>query len=207
MPAELIRPSDLDRAAGLLRSGKLVAFPTDTFFALGAVIEDAPVRALFAAKGRMEGNPVPVLLASADQVGKVAETGPETAVAEALAREFWPGALTIVLPAKASVPESVTAGTGTVGVRVPNHALARQLMEAADSPLTGTSANLSGEQPCKTAAEVMAQLSDIIDAVVDAPCGEHTAPSTVVRFTGSRPEILRQGSVPEVEIARVAGSA
>ncbi len=200
---ELIKLSDISRAAELLRLGKLVAFPTDTLFALGAVIREEPVKALFEAKGRMAGNPVPVLLSSADQVPQVSGEPLEGAAA-ALASEYWPGPLTLVLPASPDVPTAVTAGTGTVGARVPDHDLARDLIALAGIPLTGTSANRSGQEPCKTADEVMSQLDGIVDAIVDARCGPHSAPSTVVSFENDAPNILREGSIPEAEILRVA---
>lgn len=198
---ELIKPSNLAHAAELLRVGKLVAFPTDTFFALGAVLQDTAVEALFEAKGRMRGNPVPVLLSSADQVSQVTGFALEGAPA-ALTKAFWPGPMTLVLPASTSVPASVTAGTGGIGVRVPDHDLARELIAQVGSPVTGTSANLSGSEPCKTAGEVMSQLSGIVDAVVDAACGTHSEPSTVVSINNGDVRIVREGSIPETEIRR-----
>ena len=198
---ELLTCGNLSQAADLLRSGKLVAFPTDTFFALGAVLTESAVSSLFAVKGRMAGNPVPVLLSSADQVDAVAEEFPNEA--RKLAREFWPGPLTLVLPARASVPNSVTANTGTVGVRIPAHAVATELISKVGSPVTGTSANMSGMPPGKTAAEVVAQLSGKIAAIVDAPCGDHVQPSTVVRFDGTGLDIIRVGAISEDELLRV----
>jgi L-threonylcarbamoyladenylate synthase len=198
---QLLAHADLSRAADLLRSGNLVAFPTDTFFALGAVLTESAVSSLFAVKGRMAGNPVPVLLSSADQIDAVAEEFPDEA--RKLAGEFWPGPLTLVLPARDSVPTSVTAHTGTVGVRVPAHAVATELISKVGSPLTGTSANISGMPPGKTSAEVVAQLSGKIAAIVDAPCGDHVQPSTVVRFDGAGLTIIRVGAISEDQLLRV----
>lgn len=180
-----------------------MAFPTDTFFALGAVLSEESLTALFTAKGRMAGNPVPVLLSSAEQANQVTKQLPETAAA--LADAFWPGPLTLVLPALQHIPHLVTAGTGNVGVRVPDHELARNLISVVGSPVTGTSANLSGNQPCKTAAEVLSQLGGVITAVVDAPCGGHIEPSTVLGFSNGELEFLRSGSIADVEIRRVIG--
>lgn len=192
---KLIPPDDLDLAAGMLRAGKLVAFPTDTFFALGAVLTEQAISALYEAKGRMAGNPVPVLLSSADRAGQVAAEFPVPA--RTLAEAFWPGPLTLVLPARSDVPAIVTAGTGNVGLRVPRHRLAISLIALTGRAVTGTSANISGKPPCKTAGEVLEQVGHVIDAVVDAPCGEHGEPSTVVAFTGVEMKVIRHGAIPE----------
>ncbi len=193
METRLLQATEIDHAADSLRSGKLVAFPTDTFFALGAVLDDDPIASLFATKGRMAGNPVPVLLSSADQVSQVAAEFPEPA--SVLAKRFWPGPLTLVLPTRGEVPDSVTAGTGNIGVRVPDHELAIDLISRTGRPVTGTSANLSGQDPCKTAHEVQSQLAGSIDAILDGACGDHTAPSTVVSFVGGELQIFREGSI------------
>jgi L-threonylcarbamoyladenylate synthase len=198
---KLLTRGNLAKAASLLQSGNLVAFPTDTFFALGAILTESAVSSLFAVKGRMAGNPVPVLLSSADQAEAVAEEFPHEA--RKLARAFWPGPLTLVLPARTSVPGTVTANTGTVGVRVPSHPVAMELISKVGSPVTGTSANVSGMPPAKTGAEVMAQLNGKIAAIVDAPCGTHVQPSTVVRFDGTGLNIIRVGAVSEDELLRV----
>jgi L-threonylcarbamoyladenylate synthase len=203
LPSEtkLLSVEDLPEAATLLRSGNLVAFPTDTFFALGAILTESAVGNLFAVKGRMAGNPVPVLLSSEDQVDAVADDVPVEA--RKLAKEFWPGPLTLVLPAKLDVPGSVTANTGTVGVRVPLHRIATELIALVGSPVTGTSANVSGLAPCKSASEVMAQLGGKIAAIVDGPCGAHSEPSTVVRFLGDELNIVRVGAISEHQLRRV----
>lgn len=196
-----IEPTDqgLADAGANLREGRLVALPTDTFFALGAnALDGTAISRLFKAKGRPETNPVPVLLGDFRDVGSVASDFPDQA--KALASNFWPGALTIVLPALAEVPDSVTAGAGTVGVRVPDHEIARKLIQIAGVPVTGTSANLSGQPPCKTADEVANQLSGRITCIVDAPCGVHSAPSTVVSLTGGAIKIIRDGSISERQI-------
>lgn len=189
----------LEAAANMLREGQLVAFPTDTFFALGAnALDSSAISRLFEAKDRAETNPVPVLLGDISDVESVASQF--SAEARALATAFWPGALTIVLPALSVVPDSVTAGTGTVGVRIPGHEIGRKLIQTAGVPVTGTSANLSGLPPCKTAADVLNQLSGRIACAIDSPCGEHSAPSTVVSLQGEDVKIIRQGSVSEREI-------
>ena len=195
-PGILIPASDsgLETVAADLRAGRLVAFPTDTFFALGTnALDGDAVLGIYRAKGRADGNPVPVLMASAEDVGMVATGVPPAAAA--LAAEFWPGPLTLVLPARPEVPKSVTAGGSTVGVRVPQHDIARRLIALAGVPVTGTSANLSGQPPCKTAGEVLAQLDGRVSHILDAPCGAHTAPSTVVDFASGQMRIIREGAI------------
>jgi L-threonylcarbamoyladenylate synthase len=184
----------LKAAAAFLRAGRLVAFPTDTFFALGAsALNAAAVQRIFKAKGRADGNPVPVLVGSIEDAERVAASVPDAAAA--LARKFLPGALTLVLPARPEVPAEVTAGGGTVGVRVPAHDLALRLISLAGVPITGTSANISGQPPCKTAHEVLGQLTGRVDHIFDAPCGSHTAPSTVVDFASGRMRLIREGAI------------
>lgn len=195
MKTRLIETNQPELAAELLVAGKLVAFPTDTFFALGAVLEDSAIASLFDTKGRMAGHPVPVLLSAAEQVEQVATSFP--ARARVLAEKFWPGPLTLVLPVRDGVPAAVSAGTGNVGVRVPDHSLAVELIAKTGRPVTGTSANLSGQPPCKTATEVLSQLDGKIDAVVNGECGEHSAPSTVIGLDGNKIRVLRQGSISE----------
>ncbi len=199
LKTQLLKESDLERASELLRSGELVAFPTDTYFALGAIMRPDAIESLFSAKGRLPNNPVPVLISSADQLALLSEDELDER-SKLLADRFWPGALTLVLPAIESVPEKVTAGTGTVGVRVPDHQLARELIAMSGSPLTGTSANLSGQPPCKTADAVVDQLDGVVAAVVDAPCGDETAPSTVVSASDNDLKVLREGSISEASL-------
>jgi L-threonylcarbamoyladenylate synthase len=187
---------------GILRSGGLVAFPTDTFYALGAdALDGAAVRKVFQAKGRADGRPVPVLLADPEDVMKVAREFP--ALARALARRYWPGPLTLVLPAVLAVPAEVTAGGGSVGVRVPDHELARTLIRAFGGPVTGTSANHSGSPPHKDAEGVRAELGGKIEAIIAGECGGHDAPSTVVDFSRTPPVVLREGAVSFQDIAAV----
>lgn len=198
-------PEGLATAARLLRLGRLVAFPTDTLYALGALATDArAVAAVFRAKGRGVEKALPVLLADAGEVPRVAADFP--ASARALAARFWPGALTIVLPARADLPPLLHGRTGTVAVRVPAHELARALIRDAGAPLTGTSANRSGGPPTRTPLEVLAQLAGRVHAVLD---GEALGgvPSTVVDATTVPPRILRLGAVGAAQIRGVLGPA
>ncbi|MBI4505463.1 MAG: threonylcarbamoyl-AMP synthase [Chloroflexi bacterium] len=186
-------PAGIAAAAGLLRDGHLVAFPTDTLYALGALATDArAVAAVFRAKGRGEANALPVLLADAADLPRVARDVPPAA--RRLAARFWPGELTIIVPARADLPPLLHGHSGTIATRVPAHEAARALIRAAGGPLTGTSANRSGAAPARTPAEVLAQLGGRIHAVLDglAPGG---TPSTVVDATATPPRVLRLGAV------------
>ena len=187
-------PAVLREAAGTLARGGLVAFPTETFYGLGASGLDArAVGRLLAAKGRPEGKPILLLVDSVSMAETLAlDTGP---TARALMARHWPGALTLVLRARSEIPVEVTAGTGTVGVRVSPHPVAFGLVRALGGPVTAPSANLSGEPPPTLAAAVLARLDGRIDLVLDgggAPGGE---PSTVLDVTVEPPRVLRQGAV------------
>ena len=136
-----------------MRSGGVVAFPTDTFYGLGVdpFNEDA-VRSIFRIKGRPVDSPVPILLGEMDDL-RLVSNQPTTEVYK-LAMAFWPGALTLVLQSVDELPDVVSAGAGTVGVRVPDHAVPRDMVRSFGGPVTGTSANISGQEPLKTADEV-----------------------------------------------------
>jgi L-threonylcarbamoyladenylate synthase len=194
--AEVIAASDpraIQRAVAALRAGGLVAFPTDTVYGLAASAWDPKaIDRIFAAKGRPEDRALPILLAEASDVGRVALEFPPQA--ERLAARWWPGALTLVVPRNRDLPANL-GPEPTVGIRVPDHALARAILAAA-GPLAVTSANPSGGASPRTAAEVIASLGESIDLVVDggeAPGGE---PSTVVDCTMPEVRLLRQGAIP-----------
>ncbi|MDA1278752.1 MAG: L-threonylcarbamoyladenylate synthase [Chloroflexi bacterium] len=205
----LITPSvqNLLDAAKAIQRGELVAFPTDTFYALGADgLNTRAVESVFAAKGRNPQTPVPLLLSHVAMAEDLINEFPEPL--RALAEEFWPGALTIVLPASSAVPEAITAGTRTVGLRVPDHRLACELIELAGTPVTGTSCNLTGQPPSKSSQDIVQQFRDKIAFCLDAPCGEHVDPSTVVSMADNRPthvKLLRTGAISETSIRNIIG--
>ena len=183
----------LGDAAAVLRRGGVVAFPTETFYGLGAAALDrAASRRIFELKGRPETKPVLLLVGSiamAESVGEV------SARARALMARHWPGALTLVLRARPSVPEEVTAGTGTVGVRLSPHPVARGLVGALGAPVTAPSANPSGLEPPTTASAVLAYFRDAIDLVLDGGPTAGGEPSTILDTTVEPPRVLRQGAV------------
>jgi L-threonylcarbamoyladenylate synthase len=195
---------ELRRAAALLRSGGCIAFPTETVYGLGAdATNPIAVARIFEIKRRPTFDPLIVHLADADQLSDVASTVPAAAVA--LARCFWPGPLTIVLPKKNLIPDLVTAGLGSVAVRVPAHALARQLIETAAVPVAAPSANPFGYISPTTAEHVREQLGSQVDLILDGgPC-EIGIESTIVSLLGDYPEVLRSGGISLEELRAVFG--
>ncbi len=194
----------IERAAGLLREGKLVAFPTETVYGLGANALDAcAVSRIFAAKGRPADNPLIVHLAHAEQLGDLAENIPEEAWR--LAGRFWPGPLTLVLESRKIVPPEVTGGLDSVALRVPAHPLALALLRQAGLPVAAPSSNVSGGPSPTTAAHVLEDLAGRIEAVLDGgPCAVGVE-STVLDIRGGRPVILRPGGVTAEEISAFLG--
>ena len=189
----------LRAAADTLRAGGVVALPTETFYGLAAAALDAgSVRRIFELKGRPESKPLLVLVDSVAMAETVAHV---TAAARDLMARYWPGALTLVLPALARVPAIVTAGTGTLGLRLSPHPIARGLVEMLREPVTAPSANPNGLAPPTTATGVLAYFPDGIDLVLDGGATAGGEPSTVLDLTVEPPRILRQGTV----IVRDAG--
>jgi len=191
-------------AARVLRSGGLVAFPTETVYGLGAnALDPQAVRRIFTAKGRPQDNPLIVHVAGAEQVpGLVRHIPP---VAERLMAAFWPGPLTLVLPRLPVVPLEVTAGLETVAVRFPSHPVAQALLRTAGVPVAAPSANRSGRPSPTRAEHVMEDMEGRVEVVLDGgPCGVGLE-STVVDCTSSRLRLLRPGGVTPQDLERVAG--
>jgi L-threonylcarbamoyladenylate synthase len=194
-----------DRALGqilsFLRSGGVIAFPTDTAYGLGAdPFNEGAVRRIFEMKGRAETKPILVLvdsIAMANSIARLSDT------ALALAERFWPGPLTMVLPARASVSATVTAGSETIGVRWANNVFTQRLLEAFGRPITATSANRSGLPSAVTAEEVRVQLGDSLEMLVDG--GELPARegSTLLDVTQIPVRLLREGPIAKTELSDV----
>ena len=195
------------RAIGVLKAGGLVAFPTDTVYGL-AVFPwdvDAVVR-LYEAKQRPSDRPIPLLLSDAGELDRVATLLPRCRRrCRQLIARFWPGGLTLVLPKAEAVPDVVSAGP-TVAVRVPDLALARDLIRAAGGVLAVTSANLSGQPSPVTAQEVEEQLGDRIDLILDGGPSHGGVPSSILDCTVSPPVVLRHGAVGEAALRAVVGA-
>jgi L-threonylcarbamoyladenylate synthase len=187
----------LTAAVQVLQSGGLVAFPTDTVYGLGALVFDGPaVEAIYAAKARPVDKAIPVLLGDMEDIERVAAQLPP--LARRLAARFWPGPLTLIVPKSPHLPRAVST-TGTVGVRVPDHEIARALLRLA-GPLAVTSANISDQASPATAREVSVQLDGRIDLILDGGRTPGGLPSTVVDCTGATPVILRPGPISLDEI-------
>ncbi len=187
----------IQSALEILQKGGLVAFPTDTVYGVGALAFDGKaVEAIYKTKDRPIEKAIPVLVADAADMEKVGMNIPD--IAYKLAARFWPGPLTVVVPKKPTLPESVSA-TGTVGVRVPDHEVARAILRAA-GPMAVTSANISGRPSPSTAQEVLDQLDGRIDLIIDGGTTPGGVPSTLVDCTGIDIKILREGPISLEEI-------
>ena len=199
-----ILSGQVDVAVGHLKRGGVVAIPTDTLYGLAAsAVDPEAVACVFEIKGRPAGMAMPVLLADAEDLELYASDLSE--VARKLARRFWPGPLSLVLRRSAALPDAATAGGDTVALRVPDHPVPRAIARRLGAPITGTSANPSGQPPATTAAAVQEQLGNAVDLVVDAgesPIGEG---STVLDATGPTLVVLRAGAVSIADISKATG--
>jgi len=184
----------IDEAAAVLRADGLVAFPTETFYGLGAAaLRPAAVRRVFEVKGRSEGKPLLVLVDSIAMAERLA-TAVSPRARELMARH-WPGALTLVLPARPEIPAEVTAGGGTIGVRLSAHPVARALVAALGAPVTAPSANPSDRPAPTTAAQVVAYFAGGVPLVLDGGATAGGEPSTVLDVTVEPPRVIRAGAV------------
>ncbi len=189
----------------ILRQGRLVAFPTDTVYGLGVGVNiPQAVERVYQVKGRPANMALPLLLADISQMNEVAESVPS--IAWLLAEKFLPGALTMVLLKSKSVPHTITAGSETVAVRIPDHPVPVALVRGLGMPIVGTSANLSGRPSALTANDVYCQFGDKIDLVIDGGRCPGGRESTIIDVTGKVPVILREGAISERELRRVCGS-
>lgn len=194
------------RAAELLRAGRLVAFPTETVYGLGAhALDDAAVRRIYEAKGRPAINPLIVHVASTAAARELAAGWSDAA--EKLAAALWPGPVTLVVKKGGSVPDLVTAGQDTVGLRVPKHPVALELLTEARVPVAAPSANLSTQVSPTTAQHVVRGLGSRVDLVLDGGPTTVGIESTVVDVTTDVPRILRPGMISRDDIAAVVGTA
>lgn len=189
----------LEYATRTILAGKVLAFPTDTFYGLGAdPFNLAAVSEIFRIKRRTTERALPLLVASLDQAADLANDPP--AQFFELAKRFWPGPLTMVVPASRQIPLKVTANTGKVGLRWPKAPLAVALIAAADRPLTGTSANLSDCPACTSAQEVEEQMGNELPLILDGGVTSGKLASTVIDLTGKRGRILRAGKIPASQL-------
>ena len=198
-------PKTIKRAAQLLRDGRLVAFPTETVYGLGAdATNGLAVAAIFEAKGRPQFNPLIVHVGSLGHAGPL---GRFTELALVLAKAFWPGPLTLVLAkgSRSPIAELATAGLDTIALRVPSHPVAQALLRATGRPIVAPSANRSGHVSASEAWHVDADLGDRVALILDAGASDVGVESTIVDATGEVPVLLRPGAVTLEVIARVTG--
>lgn len=200
--------AEIDLAVKRLAAGGVVAIPTDTLYGLAAdALNPAAVTRVYEVKGRPDAMPLPVLVSGWEQVAQVAaiDAGID-APARKLAAAYWPGALTLVLPAAPGLPERLTAGKDTIAVRMPDHPVPTALAAALGRPITGTSANPSGQPDITDAAELRRRLGPLVDGIIAAGPQPRGAASSIVAITPDGIALLREGALPYAEIRRAAHS-
>jgi L-threonylcarbamoyladenylate synthase len=207
MKTQILPASDTEafaNAVRVVRVGKVIAFPTDTVYGVGASgFNEGAIEQLYVVKDRSRDKAIPYLLANAADISEVAREIPATA--RLLAAKFWPGGLTLVVPATGRVPKILTGGGDTVAVRVPNHSMTRALIDAVGAPIAATSANLSGAPDPSNAPEVLKQLAGRIPFILDGGPTPGNLPSTVVDVTTDPPTVRRLGVIGIEAIEQVLG--
>lgn len=187
--------ADYSGAIEVFRAGGVIAYPTETFYGLCVdPFNEKAIEALYRLKGRPQKSPIPLIIGDAGMLGKVVSD--ITPLAHKLMQRFWPGPLTIVLKAGPGLPSRLTAGTGTVGVRLPGSSHARRLSKTLSSPITSTSANPSGEPPATRPEEVLSYFDGTIGLLIEGGTLKGGKGSTIVDARGETPVILREGEVP-----------
>jgi L-threonylcarbamoyladenylate synthase len=188
--------ADIDEALGALRAGHAIVFPTETFYGVGVdALNPRALDRLFELKGREPERPVALIAADLEMVARMVKEFPPAA--RCLARKFWPGPLTMVLPARPGVSPALSNGEGGVGIRISPNPIALELTRRLGSPLTATSANLAGEPPARTLTEAWEAFGIAIAAYIDGGTLTGSLPSTVIALEGGRIKMLRAGAVAE----------
>jgi len=209
---EILKVSDknseeiiLTRAAEIVAQGGIIAYPTETFYGLGAdTTNEKAIQKIFAIKGRDFQNPIALIIGQTDDVSPLVQDVPQ--LAQKLMAAFWPGALTIVFSAEDIVSPLLTAGSGKIGLRVSSHPGAWRIVKILKKPLTATSANLTGAPECVSASEVALQLGDKIDAIIDLGTTPGAKGSTIIDVTSTPPTILREGTISKKAIEKCIDS-
>lgn len=190
----------LQVASAAILNGSVISVPTETFYALSAdPFNLRAVEQIFLIKGRQDWKPLLLLVDSIEQVEGITRQIPDRFYE--IAQKFWPGPLTLILPAANTLPRKVTGGTGTVGVRIPNLPLTRLLLRAVGVPLIGTSANRSGHPPCSTPEQVLQQLGGKIELLLDLGSTNGSAPSTILDLTREPARLVREGAIPAEDLS------
>jgi L-threonylcarbamoyladenylate synthase len=190
----------IEKASQKILEGGVVAFPTETFYGLGAdALELEALRKVFQIKGREENKPLLLLVADRTWLPELVKKIPP--VAEQLIERFWPGPLTLVFEASPNLPSILTAHTGQIGLRISSHPVAQALVQAVGRAITATSANVTGQPSASLASEVFQTLGKQVDAILDGGKTAGGLGSTVLDVCGVLPKILRQGAVSRTELA------
>jgi L-threonylcarbamoyladenylate synthase len=198
------RAEALRQAVAALKRGDVIAFPTETLYGLGAdALNPAAVEKVFQLKGRNPTNPIPVLVADSAMLSNLVSDVPP--LAETLIARFWPGPLTIVLPARSDIPRPLVNAAGGVGVRISSQPIAGELVRDLGHPLTATSANPSGKPAARSVQEAKEYFSGQIDIFVDGGRLTSKTGSTVVEIDGDRIKIIREGEIVRSKLEEVAG--
>ena len=191
----------LDEAAKIISEGGIVAFPTESFYGLGAdVTNPDAIKRLFKIKRRNSDLPILILISSLRKLPKYVTSIPPGA--KRIGEKFWPGGLTMIFQSSPILPLVLTAGKGKVGIRISSHPLANALSRALDVPITATSANISGRPPCIMADQVVECLGDDLDLILDGGATEGRYPSTILDVTVDPPLIIREGIIKTEEIIK-----
>jgi L-threonylcarbamoyladenylate synthase len=199
------RAEVITAAVAGLKRGEVIAFPTETLYGLGAdALNPAAVEKVFQLKGRDSKNPIPVLVADREMLFSLVASVPS--LAEKLIVRFWPGPLTIILPARRDIPAPLVNAAGGVGVRISSQTIAAELVKALGHPLTATSANPSGQPPARTAQEAKEYFSDQIDIFIDGGTLASTTGSTVVEVLDDSLKIIRAGDIDRSQLEHVLGA-
>lgn len=201
MPSKRVFVFEMSTALEVLQEGGILLFPTDTLYGLGVdALNPEALKKLRELKGREEKKAISIIVSDLEMARTYAEVTP---LAEKLARRFLPGKLTLVLAAKPNLPEELTAGTGTIGIRIPNHLICLKLARELGRPFTATSANVAGEEPKRSVPEILAQFGDkssLIGKVIDSGELVESLPSTVVDARGDKLVVIREGAISKEDI-------
>lgn len=204
MPKQPAIDKQIKLAIASLKKGGIVAFPTDTVYGLGAdPFNEQAVGRIYDVKKRPHDQPLPLLLADKSDLSKVATSLPD--IVWQLAERFWPGGLTLVLNKSPWLPSSVSGGSDTIAVRIPDHPIPIALMRGLGTPIVGTSANLSGRPSPVTEEEVREQLGDEVDLIIDGGRCPGGTESTVLDISGKVPVLIREGAIPRSQLTKLCG--
>lgn len=194
----------IEEAVSVIKDGGIVSFPTETFYGLGVRYDNLKaLKKLYEIKHRLNEKAIPLIIGDKEMLNLICSS--ISATAEKLMSKFWPGPLTLLLPAAVNLSEFITAGTGKVAVRIPGQSFALDLAKALEFPITATSANISGMPPADSPDDVIKYFGDRINLLVDGGKSQGEKPSTIVYITDKEIKIIRQGAVPPEDILKCAG--